>query len=106
MADYGLCGKIVATTGHGDELATHLLNAAAALEQVPACRLYLVSRDAADADALWVVEVWDTAEAHRASLELEAVQALITKARPLIAGMGERFEFQPIGGKGLGPAGA
>ena len=96
---YGLCGKIVAAPGQGDVLARHLLDAAAALGDVAGCHLYLVSRDVHDPDAVWVVEVWDDAEAHRASLELDAVQQLITRARPVIAEMGERFELEPLGGK-------
>lgn len=103
MPSYGLCGKIVANPGHGGTLAGHLLDAAAALENVDGCRLYVVSRDPGDADAVWVVEVWDSAEAHQASLQLEAVQNLIARARPVIAAMGQRIELEPIGGKGLGP---
>ncbi|MEX2659807.1 MAG: antibiotic biosynthesis monooxygenase [Acidimicrobiales bacterium] len=102
MSDYGLCGKIVAVPGQGDALADHLLDAAAALEDVPGCRLYVVIRDPGDADAVWVMEVWESVEAHRGSLELEAVQELIACARSVIASMSERFELQPIGGKGLG----
>ncbi len=98
---YGLCGKIVASPGQGEVLARHLLDAAAALGDVAACRLYLVSRDVHDPDAMWVVEVWDDADAHRASLDLDAVQQLITRARPVIAEMGERFELEPLGGKGF-----
>ncbi|MFO7960426.1 MAG: hypothetical protein R6U94_05730 [Nitriliruptoraceae bacterium] len=56
-----------------------------------------------DPDAVWVDEFWDSADAHQASLELDAVQALITQARPIIASMGERIELQPTGGKGLEP---
>ncbi|HVE47032.1 MAG TPA: antibiotic biosynthesis monooxygenase [Acidimicrobiales bacterium] len=102
MPEYGLCGKMVAVPGQGETLAGHLLEAAAALEDVPGCQLYVVSRDPGDADAVWVMEVWENVEAHRGSLELEAVQDLIARARPVIASMGERFELQPIGGKGLG----
>jgi hypothetical protein len=54
-------------------------------------------------EAVWVVEFWESAAAHQASLELDAVQRLIARARPVIASMGERFEFHPVGGKGLGP---
>ncbi len=80
-----------------------LLDAATALGDVAGCRLSIVSRDPADAEAVWVVEISDSAEAHRASLELEAVQELIARERPSIAAMGERFAFEPIGGKGLQP---
>ena len=98
---YGLWGKIVATPGQGDTLAGHLLDAARALEDVTGCHLYVVSRDADDGDAVWVFEVWDDVEAHQASLELEAVQQLIARARPVIATMGDRVESQALGGKGL-----
>ena len=98
---YGLCGKIVATPGAGDALAGHLLDAANALSDVDSCSLYLVSRDPGNPDAVWVTEVWDDAEAHAASLQLDAVQQLIARARPVIAAMGERFELEPVGGKGF-----
>ncbi len=103
MAGYGLCGKIVATAGNGGVLASYLLDAASALEDVASCHLYAVSRDPAEPEAVWVVEFWESADAHQASLELTAVQELISRARPIIATMGERFELQPVGGKGLDP---
>lgn len=98
---YGLCGSILATEGEGDTLASLLLEAATALEFADGCRLYLVNRDPSDADRVWVVEVWDSAEQHRASLDLPAVQEVIGRARPVIAGMGDRFELEPIGGLGI-----
>jgi quinol monooxygenase YgiN len=100
---YGLCGKIIATPGEGDALARYLLEAAETLEDVASCHLYVVSRDPHDHDAIWVMEAWDDAEAHKASLSMEAIQQLIARARPVIAEMGDRFELQPVGGKGLRP---
>ena len=97
---YGLFGKIVATPGQGDTLAAFLLEAAAGLEDVAGCHLYVVNRDVTDPDAVWVMEVWDDADAHQASLQLAAVQELIARARPVIASMGERYELETIGGKG------
>ena len=102
MPGYGLCGKFVAIPGEGDTLAGHLLDAAAALDEVAGCFLYVVCRDPGDADAVWVFEVWESADAHQGSLRLDVVQQLIARARPVIAGTGERFELDPIGGKGLG----
>lgn len=106
MTPYGLCGKIVATAGHGPALAQHLLDAAEALNDVEGCRLYLVNRALNEPDAVWVVEVWDSAEAHGASLQLDAIQQLIARARPIIAemAMSSRVEMEPLGGKGLPPA--
>jgi quinol monooxygenase YgiN len=99
---FGLVGRIDAHAGQGDELAEHLLEAARLLEPVGECELYVVSRDPGTPDAVWVAEVWRSRDAHTASLELESVRALIARARPLIAGGGERFELLPVGGKGLG----
>ena len=98
---YGLFGKMTAIAGKGDALADHLLQAAEALAAVPECRLYVVSRDAEDADSVWVMESWDSKDAHQASLELQAVRDLIASARPILHAVGERFELRPVGGKGL-----
>jgi quinol monooxygenase YgiN len=68
---------------------------------MPGCLSYIVARDDAGADALWVTEVWDTKASHQASLALPSVQAAIARGRPLIAGFGERFETTPVGGQGL-----
>lgn len=98
---YGLFGKMTAIDGRGDELAACLLEAAKALEPVEGCQLYVVSRDPRDGDSVWVMEAWDSEDSHRASLELEAVRNLIARARPILQGFGDRFELEPLGGKGL-----
>jgi quinol monooxygenase YgiN len=69
---------------------------------MPGCLSYVVATDPAESDALWVTEVWESAERHRASLTLPAVQAAIAKGRPLIAGFSNRVETTPLGGYGLG----
>jgi quinol monooxygenase YgiN len=61
----------------------------------------VVATDPADANAIWITEVWDTQAAHDASLQLPQVQAAITQARPFIDGFGERFVTTPVGGIGL-----
>lgn len=95
---YGLIGKIRAVPGKRDELAGIL---ARGVEAMPGCLSYVVAADAGDADGLWVTEVWDSAESHKASLQLASVRELITAARPLIAGFAQRFETMPLGGLGL-----
>jgi quinol monooxygenase YgiN len=101
MERHGLVGSFRAQPQQGDALAGLLLRAAEALGTNPDCELYVISRSPDDADAVWVTEVWTSAEAHQASLEDERVRELITQARPLIAGLGERFALSPVGGKGL-----
>ena len=96
---YGLIGKLKAQPGQRSALAALLLEATRAM---PGCLSYIVANDAADADALWVTEVWDSRDSHKASLSLPAVQQAIARGKPLIAGFGERFETLPVGGHGLG----
>jgi quinol monooxygenase YgiN len=95
---FGLIGKIMATAGQRDALATVLLEGTQAM---PGCLSYVVATDPADANALWITEVWDSAASHQASLALPGVQAAIAKGRPLIAGFSNRVETAPIGGFGL-----
>jgi quinol monooxygenase YgiN len=101
LMSYGLHGKFSATAGQREALLALLLQAAEALQANPDCLLYLVSRAADDPDGIWVSEVWTDAAAHQASLEPEAVRAIIAQARPLIAGMSGRAELEVVGGKGL-----
>jgi quinol monooxygenase YgiN len=65
------------------------------------CLLYVIGRLPDDPDAVLVYEVWTSAEAHRGSLDQPATQEAIGRGRPLIAGMSDRVEFEPAGGKGL-----
>jgi quinol monooxygenase YgiN len=95
---YGLIGKMRAARGQRDAVMDLLRDSTGAL---PGCLSYIIARDPADADAIWVTEVWTDAESHKASLQLPEVQAAIAKARPIIAGFEFQVETQPVGGFGL-----
>jgi enamine deaminase RidA (YjgF/YER057c/UK114 family)/quinol monooxygenase YgiN len=95
---YGLIGKMVATPGNREALAAIVLGGSGTM---PGCLSYVVAKDPRDADALWITEVWDSAESHKASLSLPSVREAITKARPLIASFGDSVQSEPIGGYGL-----
>lgn len=95
---FGLIGKMRATPGKRDELVALLLRGSGAM---PGCLSYVVARDPEDADGIWITEVWDSEESHKASLSLAAVQTTIAGARALIAGFSERRETEPVGGVGL-----
>lgn len=95
---YGLIGKMTATPGQRDALAAILLEGTTAM---PGCLSYVVATDPADPDALWITEVWDSTESHKASLALPGVKEAIAKGRPLIAGFSNRVETTPLGGHGL-----
>lgn len=95
---YGLIGKMKAAPGQRDALIAIVLEGA---EGMPGCLSYIVARDAEDADALWITEVWDSKESHDASLQLPSVQVAIGKARDLVAGMETGVATVPVGGVGL-----
>ena len=95
---FGLIGKMVATPGNRDALAAAILGGTGSM---PGCLSYVVAKDPRDTDALWITEVWDSAESHKASLTLPQVRDTIAKARPLIASFGDSVQNEPIGGVGL-----
>ncbi len=98
---YGLIGSFSAAAGRRDELVAVLLGD---VGEMPGCRSYVVALDPGDDAKVWVTEVWDSADAHKASLELPAVKAAIARAMPLIAGFGEHRETRVVGGHGLAAA--
>jgi quinol monooxygenase YgiN len=95
---HGLIGKMTAVSGQRDALIAILLDG---IGGMPGCLSYVVARDPTDADAVWITEVWDSIEHHKASLSLPQVQAAIAKARPIIAGFDTHIVTEPVGGHGL-----
>ena len=95
---YGLISKVNAVPGQRDALVAILVEGTQAM---PGCLSYVIATDQADADALWITEVWDTQASHKASLLLPAVQAAIARGRAMIAGLSSRFETVRIGGHGV-----
>ncbi len=94
---YGLIGRMRAVADRRDELAAIL----AGMGDMPGCLSYVVAVEESDPQALWVTEVWESAEAHAASLGMPAVHAAIEQGRPLIASFDQRIETTPVGGIGL-----
>lgn len=95
---YGLIGRMRAVAGQRDALIAILLDGVSGM---PGCLSYVVAQDPADADALWITEVWDSQASHKASLSLPSVQDAISRGRPLIAGFEQHIETVPVGGHGL-----
>ena len=97
-AMHGLIGKMRATPGRRDALIAILLEGTSSM---PGCLSYVVAKDPAEADTIWVTEVWNSLERHIASLQLPNVRATIQRARPLIAGVDTGQRTIPVGGVGL-----
>ena len=86
---YGLMSSLTAKNGHRDELAAIL---AGASEGMPGCRSHVVALDTSRDDMIWVTEIWDTKEAHDASLKMPKVMDAIEKGRPLVASFGVKIQ--------------
>jgi quinol monooxygenase YgiN len=97
---YGEIGKIVAVSGKRDEVMANIM---AAIRNMPGCLSYIVAKDASNADAIWISEIWDSKASHDQSLSLPSVKVAIAKNRPLIAGFGDSIITMPVGGYGLNP---
>lgn len=95
---YGLIGSFKAQSGKRDELIALMLSSTG---EMPGCLSYIVAADPADADVIWVTEVWTDKASHEGSLSLPQVKDVIGKAMPLIAGMGQHTVTEPRGGVGL-----
>lgn len=90
---YGLIGQMKCAPGKRAEVLAALVEGTAGM---PGNLAYLIGEDLADPESIWITEVWESREAHAASLKLPAVQAAIAKARPHIAGFGTRVETRPV----------
>ncbi len=99
-ASYGLVGRMTARPGQRDSLTRILIDGVAGM---PGCVSYVVAHDAANAEMIWITEVWESQEAHAASLALPTVRDAIARGRPLIARMEMIAETRPVGGTGLAP---
>ena len=101
-AKYGLHGKLKAAEGKGDELAEILIQASKIVANAPGCKIYLISRDHLEKDAIWVTEAWDSKADHANSLKLDEVRQLIMKAMPLLDGNPQKGqELEILGGIGI-----
>ncbi|MEO6218486.1 MAG: antibiotic biosynthesis monooxygenase family protein [Sphingomonas sp.] len=92
---FGMIARIKAIAGKRDALAAILASGSG---EMPGCISYVVAEDLVDADALWVTEVWESKEAHQASLSLPSVREAIGKGRPLIASFDSTAQTRPISG--------
>ena len=82
--------------GRRDLLVEHL-TAHNDLLSTLGCRLYEVGVDDEKPDTVYVMELWDSAEAHRASLQQPAVRESIARARAWLSGEFGGFAFDVVG---------
>lgn len=61
------------------------------------CLLYEVGVSDDQPDTVFVAELWESADAHRASLQLDSVRAAIAEAMPLLNGEIDGWRFDVVG---------
>jgi quinol monooxygenase YgiN len=95
---YGLIAKLTLLPGRRDEMIALLKESAANL---PGCLSYVVAKDAADENVIWVTEVWDSQASHDASLSLPQVKNAIPRARTIVANFEKVAVTNPVWAVGL-----
>ena len=85
-------GTIGTLPGKRDELVAHL-TARSDLLATLGCRLYEVGVNDEQPNTVFVMEVWEHADAHRASLQRREIQESIAQARPWLSGEFGGFQF-------------
>lgn len=89
-------GTLGTATGRRDELVAHLTRRSDVLREL-GCLAYEVGVDDDHPDTVFVVELWQSEEAHAASLARPEVQTSIAEARPLLSGEFGGFRFRVVG---------
>lgn len=89
---FAVVGTLVAKPGKRDEVVAVLTRLNPDLASA-GCLLYEVGVNDDQPDTVFVAELWESTQAHQASLQLDSVRAAIAKAMPLLTGemSGHRF---------------
>jgi quinol monooxygenase YgiN len=93
---WGNMGTVKALPGRREELIALLVRSKPELRDA-GCLVYEVGRNDADPDRVYVLEVWTSAAAHRASLGLGSVRDALQEAMPLLDGEMVSFTFEIAG---------
>jgi quinol monooxygenase YgiN len=95
---YGLIVKLKVVPGKREEMIGILKESTA---NMPGCFSYVVAKDSADENAIWVTEVWDSIASHDASLSLPSVKNAIPRAKAIVSSFEKVAVTSPVGGVGL-----
>jgi len=96
---YGLIVKLATVAGKREDMIRVLQDSAV---NMPGCFSYVIAKDSANEDVIWVTEVWDSQASHDASLTLPSVKSAIPRAKPLVASFEKVAMTTPVGGIGIG----
>jgi quinol monooxygenase YgiN len=97
---FGYINAIRVRPGHREEVVAILLGGLEGLRQV-GCLQYTVAVEPEDEMTIRVTEVWESEDAHEASLQLPGTKEAIARAMPLLTGEFEAVVTEVRGGLGL-----
>jgi quinol monooxygenase YgiN len=89
-------GTLGTVPGRRDELIKTLTQRSDLLREL-GCNTYEVGVNDDDPETVFVVEIWESQEEHRRSLDHPQVQASIAAARPILSGDFGGFRFDVVG---------
>jgi quinol monooxygenase YgiN len=89
-------GSLGTKPGQRDAVVAILLRPMPGLKEA-GCLLYEVGINDDAPDTVFVCELWESPEAHRASLQLDSVRAAIAEAMPLLSGEMGGNQFRVLG---------
>lgn len=89
-------GTLGVVPGKRDALITRLTRRSDRLAEL-GCLAYEVGANEEEPNTVFVMEIWESAEAHRASLSDPEVRSAIDEARPLLSGDFGGFRFEVAG---------
>jgi len=95
---WGMIAKITLLPGKRDEMIGILKDSAA---DMPGCLSYVVAKDAADENTIWVTEVWESMTSHDASLSLPVVKNAIPRGKAIVSNFERVAVTSPVWGAGL-----
>jgi quinol monooxygenase YgiN len=98
---WGMIAKVTLLPGRRDEMIEILKESAA---DMPGWFIYVVAKDAADDNTIWVTEVWDSMACHDASLSLPAVKNAIPRGKAIVSNFERVAVTDPVWGSGFAAA--
>lgn len=101
MSKVSVFVKLTAKPGKRDEMVTTLLEVMPLVEAETGTEWYSVHTDQADADVVWMIELYDDQAAFDAHGSGEAIGQLFSSLGGIIAARPELHMTTPMGGKGL-----
>ncbi|HEY4898336.1 MAG TPA: antibiotic biosynthesis monooxygenase [Candidatus Nanopelagicaceae bacterium] len=89
-------GKLGVKSGHRDKVVEILVRSKPELGE-NGCLLYEVGINDEFDDTVFISELWESSEAHKASLQLPSVKLAIQEAMPFLSGEMSGSQFSVVG---------